>query len=276
MERGRLHSRLAVLVVLAGASFAACLFPPTETLTGTIVDGGSASDAPIDVNAGDAKADASAPDAGDANLCSGTVFCDDFERTSGVLGPWSSTHGSGGATLGLFTDGGTSLRYAYAGADASGGGPAAYLQKDALNAPHTLVEFDALVDVGPGFFNVIGIQFDFGNNLVYTGAYQVSASGGSVNSQVWDFGSNQEIAYVPGAFSKAPPQKTWFHGTLELRVVGMTGTATATLDGVTVGASTVSNVSSGPATVFAGCVYSSGPKGSGSILIDNVRVVALP
>lgn len=277
MERGRLSSRLAVLAVLGCVSFAACLFPPTETLTGT--GGGDAGPSLDGTASADSSADAGIDafvDASEAGLCTGAVFCDDFERTTGVLGPWSSTQGSGGATLGLFSDGGTSLRYAYSGADATGGGPAAYVQKDGLTAPHALVEFDAFVDVGPGFFNVIGIQFHFGNNLVITGGYQIATGSGSASTQVYDFGTNQEISYTPGLFSKVPPQKKWFHGSLELRVVGTTGTTTATLDGVTVGSSSASNVGSGPVTVFAGCIYSSSPKGSGSILVDNVRVVALP
>jgi hypothetical protein len=268
--------RYVVIALAAGSGLVACLFPPTETLSGTTFDAATIDATTTDVSTNDASPsdgsliDAPPPDAG---LCTGSIFCDDFER-SVLLGSWSSKQGSKGGLLDLApANGGSALHFSYTGVDASGSGPAAYLQKDALSANHVIVDFDANIDVGAGFFNIVGAQFQFGNQLAAGASFQVGGTGG-VTVQVYDQGTNQEVSYDNTPFTTPLPSKTWFHGTLEMEVVGTDAIVTAFVNGKKSASVSAANVKTGPVTIFAGCIYASNPKGSGSILVDDVRVTS--
>lgn len=215
--------------------------------------------------------------AGSGSKCAGATFCDDFERTD-VVGHWTGAKTASGGQLDLFTaDGGTSLRFAYANADAAGtDSPKGYLFKEGFAGKAFAIDFDAYGDVAAGFFDVIAIEWKYGSGLSLRTVFQISSTGGSTAIQVVDTSAgDSEVAYATTPFSSAPGTRRWFHGQLGVTLLGTTFTSKAFVDGTLVATASIPNVQAGPVTLSAGGA-SFAAKGSGFILVDDVRVVATP
>lgn len=205
---------MRVWTIAAGVAFvalgAACsLLTSTDGLTGGADDGGAlGSDAGPDATADSASDTGSGSDGSTGTFCAAfasttppTALCDDFERDSGVQGPWTSLQQKAPGTLTLVTEANnTFLRAATSGTGGEAGQLTLHLavptEQASFSISYRLRVSDTFDDgtyselstlgLPQGDFNYRAIYLTFGRNSS-TLAYNAIATDGGVSNQNVDF-----------------------------------------------------------------------------------------